>query len=244
MRLMVSPDTSFQSRGDVMKVLVVNCYLDEKLAREFELEMTRNLVLPHEPVELNFVAINANMPNSYGDFSRLVVSGSEATAWEDNPWDEPLARIIEMFVGASRPVLGICYGHQFIVRALVGREHLRRRSTRIWGWLDLDLAESRLFQGLQRIVSVTCNSDEVFNLPPQYRILASADHCRVLAYEHREKPIWGVQFHPEYEREYGAEVLKLTMELADKTSFTYLDQRRDETCLSANTRLFLNFLQV
>jgi GMP synthase (glutamine-hydrolysing) len=226
-----------------MKVLVVNCYLDAKLAREFELEIIRNLVLPDAPVELNFVALHEDMQDGWGDFSRLLVSGSEATAWEDNPWDEPLAKLIEAFVAASRPVLGICYGHQIIIRALVGREHLRRRRKRVWGWLELDLAESRIFQGLERIVSVTCNSDEVFNLPPEYRILAGADHCRVLAYEHRDKPIWGVQFHPEYDWEYGTEVLNFTMELADKTSFTYLDQRRDETCLRANTRLFANFLQ-
>jgi GMP synthase (glutamine-hydrolysing) len=218
--------------------------LDAKLAREFELEIVRNLVLPHESVELNFVVPGKDMQDELGDFSHLLVSGSEATAWEDNTWNEPLARIIKAFVAASRPVLGICYGHQFIVRALVGREHLRRRKKRVWGWLELHLAESRIFEGLERIVSVTSNSDEVFNLPPEYRILAGADHCRVLAFEHRDKPLWGVQFHPEYEQEYGTEVLNFTMESANQTGFTYLDQRWNENCLKANARLFANFLQI
>ena len=227
-----------------MKVLVVNCYLDMQLAREFELEMFRNLILPQEPVELTFVAPGSGWPDGVGDFSRLLVSGSEASACEDNAWDETLVRLIEAFVAASRPVLGICYGHQFIIRALAGREHVRRRKKRVWGWLALDLTESLIFKGLERIAAVTCNSDEVFNLPPEYRILAGADHCRVLAYEHRDKPIWGVQFHPEYEREYGAVVLDYVMGSIDKTGVTYLDQRWDEDCLRANTRMLANFLQI
>ncbi len=226
-----------------MKVLVVNCYLDAKLAREFELEMFRNLVLPHEPVEMTFVAPGVGRPDGVGDFSCLLVSGSEASACEDNAWDEPLTRLIETFVTASRPVLGICYGHQFIIRTLVGREHLRRRKNRVWGWLALDLTESPIFKGLERIAAVTCNSDEVFNLPSEYRILAGADHCRVLAYDHRDKPVWGVQFHPEYEREYGAALLDDIMESADKTGGTYLDQRWNEDCLRVNARMFANFLQ-
>lgn len=226
-----------------MKVLVVNCYLDAKLAREFELEMFRNLVLPHEPVELTFVAPGGDWPDGVGDFSRLLVSGSEASAGEDNAWDEPLIRIIEAFVAVSRPVLGICYGHQFIIRTLAGRGHVRRREKRVWGWLALDLTESSIFKGLERIAAVTCNSDEVFNLPAEYRVLAGADHCRVLAYEHRDKPIWGVQFHPEYEREYGAVVLGYVMGSADKAGVTYLDQRWNEDCLRVNARMFANFLQ-
>lgn len=226
-----------------MKVLVVNCYLDAKLAREFELEMFRNLILPHEPVELTFVAPGGARPDGVGDFSRLLVSGSEASVCEANAWDEPLVRLIEAFVAASRPVLGICYGHQFIIRTLAGLEHVRRRKKRVWGWLALDLTESPIFNGLERIVAVTCNSDEVFNLPSEYRILAGADHCRVLAYEHRDKPIWGVQFHPEYEQEYGTVVLDYIMGSADKSDVTYLDQRWNEDCLRVNTRMFANFLQ-
>jgi len=226
-----------------MKVLVVNCYLDAKLAREFELEMIRNLVLPHEWVEPKFTTPGETISGEPENFSHLLISGSEATAWEDNSWDEPLTRLIKAFVDTSRPLLGICYGHQFIIRALAGREHLRRRKKRVWGWLELDLIEGRIFRGLKRIVSVTCNSDEVFNLPSNYRVLAGADHCRVLAYEHRDKPIWGVQFHPEYEMEYGTAVLHFTMKSVNRNSFTYLDQRWDENCLKSNTRLFGNFLQ-
>lgn len=227
-----------------MKVLVINCYLDPKLAQEFEEEMARNLVLDQESVELIFALPADGIPGRPNDFSRLIVSGSEASAWEDNPWDEELIKTIKAFVEASRPVLGICYGHQFLIRALVGKEHVRRRKKKVWGWLALDLGDSRLFKGLDRLAAVTCNSDEVFDLPEEYRILAGADHCPVLAFEHRDKPIWGVQFHPEYERKYGQKVLDFTFTEAEEGSYTSLDQRWNEDCLKANARLFRNFLMV
>jgi len=227
-----------------MKVLVVNCYLDPKLAQEFELEMARNLVLDQEPVEIAFARPGEGIPGDLDGFSRLLVSGSEAAAWEDNPWDGPLTLTIRAFVEASRPVLGICYGHQFIVRALAGREHVRRRARRVWGWLAVDLAPSPLTRGLERVVAVTCNSDEVFDLPAEFRVLAGADHCRVLAFEHRTKPVWGVQFHPEYGPEYGRAVLDFTFAETDQSRYSSLDQRRGENCLEPNTRLFRNFLLI
>jgi hypothetical protein len=41
-----------------MKVPLVNCYLAAKLAREFEIEITSNLVLPHDLFELNFMILS------------------------------------------------------------------------------------------------------------------------------------------------------------------------------------------
>ena len=71
-----------------------------------------------------------------------------------------------------------------------------------------------------------------------------ADHCRVLAYEHRDKPIWGVQFHPEYEQEYGSVVLDYVMGRSDKADVTYLDEHWDEDGLRVNACVFANFLKV
>jgi GMP synthase (glutamine-hydrolysing) len=38
--------------------------------------------------------------------------------------------------------------------------------------------------------------------PPHFRVLASTDECRIQAIKHREKLVYGTQFHPEmYEEE-------------------------------------------
>jgi len=42
---------------------------------------------------------------------------------------------------------------------------------------------------------------EVKKLPPGFELLASSGHCRIAAMRHRDRPLYGTQFHPEgYDR--------------------------------------------
>ena len=42
--------------------------------------------------------------------------------------------------------------------------------------------------------------DEIICLPPGAIRLAKSDSCKIQAFQYRDKPIWGVQFHPENKR--------------------------------------------
>ena len=58
---------------------------------------------------------------------------------------------------------------------------------------------------------------EVKSLGRQLRLLASSDTCRVQAFVHRRRPVYGVQFHPEQSsRKYpdGFKVLRNFFRLA------------------------------
>jgi GMP synthase-like glutamine amidotransferase len=55
-----------------------------------------------------------------------------------------------------------------------------------------------LFDGLSDVMRVhEAHRDEVKDLGPDLVLLASSDNCRVQAYVHRSRPIYGTQFHPE-----------------------------------------------
>jgi anthranilate synthase component 2 len=99
------------------------------------------------------------------------------------------------------PVLGVCLGHQGIAHQLGGRvvrapsiRHGKTESIRV----D---PESRLFQGLPERVEVMRYHSLVAereSLPPALRITAETEpDGLVMAFEHRERPLFGVQFHPE-----------------------------------------------
>ena len=64
-----------QIEGKILKILIVNCFLDARLAKGFKLEMARNLVLPNEPVKLTFITPGDGRPETVNDFSHLVISG-------------------------------------------------------------------------------------------------------------------------------------------------------------------------
>jgi GMP synthase-like glutamine amidotransferase len=55
-----------------------------------------------------------------------------------------------------------------------------------------------LFRGLPKRMILRCSHYcEVKKLPPSFELLATSAHCRIEAMRHRDKPLYGTQFHPE-----------------------------------------------
>jgi GMP synthase (glutamine-hydrolysing) len=100
------------------------------------------------------------------------------------------------------PVLGICYGLQFMVHRLGGR--VRPANKREYGRAQVDVVtESRLFQGLPKNLSVwMSHGDEAEELPAGFHLTATSATA-VAAIENPEKKMWAVQFHAERLRGYA-----------------------------------------
>ena len=61
------------------------------------------------------------------------------------------------------------------------------------------------------------HNDEVSILPNDFEILASSENCKIQAMKHKNKPIYGVQFHPEVEHtEYGEQIFKNFVKICEK----------------------------
>lgn len=98
------------------------------------------------------------------------------------------------------PILGVCLGHQAICRAFgasvtyAGRlMHGRQSEVR----LDTDCP---LFAGCPESVPAAryhSLAADAATLPPELKVTAVADDGEIMAVQHREYPIYGVQFHPE-----------------------------------------------
>ena len=106
------------------------------------------------------------------------------------------------------PVLGICYGLQFMVHTLGGK--VRPAEKREYGHAEVDvIAESELFHGLAKRQEVwMSHGDEALELPPGFELTAKTAHA-VAAIQNVAKRWYAVQFHPEvrHTRE-GTEILK------------------------------------
>jgi GMP synthase (glutamine-hydrolysing) len=133
----------------------------------------------------------------------LVLSGGPSSVYDA---DAPSAdlRVFEL----GLPVLGICYGLQFMVHRLGGR--VRPANKREYGHAQVDVAtDSRLFQGLPKNLSVwMSHGDEAEELPAGFRLTATSARA-VAAIENPEKKMWAVQFHPEvHHTPQGTEILR------------------------------------
>ena len=104
-------------------------------------------------------------------------------------------------LGGRIPVLGICLGHQAICEAFGGRVSYAKELMHGKKKTIYTVGKSKIFEGLgdsfqaARYHSLAAVRDE---LPDTLRVTAEAEDGEIMAVEHTEYPIYGVQFHPEY----------------------------------------------
>jgi GMP synthase-like glutamine amidotransferase len=132
------------------------------------------------------------------EFDALLVMGGPMDVWETDkfPWLHGEMAVIRDWVGAGRPYLGVCLGHQLLAQALGGEvgpmdaPDVGIRQVEVPG-------DDPLFAGVERLC--TCfqwHGAEVKRLPPGGVALAQSPHCAVEALKVGPRA-YGLQFHME-----------------------------------------------
>ena len=160
----------------------------------------------------------------YSDFHREEVAAPEVSAvvtsgnrslWEDYDLEHDFAEFGAVICETQKPVLGICGGHQLIGLLLGGKaEPLRPLAPgepdpnpdyapgilKEWGFSDVDFAPADpLFAGFDgKAVVNQMHFWHLTELPDSLAAIASNHTCPVQALRHRARPVYGVQFHPEF----------------------------------------------
>ncbi|MBZ5687670.1 MAG: glutamine-hydrolyzing GMP synthase [Acidobacteriia bacterium] len=133
----------------------------------------------------------------------IVLSGAP---WSVYDKDAPPADVHVFDMGV--PVLGICYGLQFMVHTLGGK--VRPADKREYGRAEIDIvSDSVLFQGLAKKLAVwMSHGDEALELPPGFELMAKT-HYAVAGIQNVAKRWYAVQFHPEvHHTPQGTQILK------------------------------------
>ena len=133
----------------------------------------------------------------------IVLSGGPSSVYDK---DAPVAdkRVFEL----GLPVLGICYGLQYMVYALGGK--VRAADKREYGHATVErIADSDLFAGLPKVLAVwMSHGDEAVELPPGFELIAKTQNA-VAGIHNPAKKMWAVQFHPEvHHTKLGTEILR------------------------------------
>lgn len=123
----------------------------------------------------------------------VILSGSPYSVHDQEAFKADLSQ----FVG-KLPVLGICYGAQFM--AYAGGGKVEQTGTREYGRANLETIDLQdpLFKGFdQRSQVWMSHGDTITAIPADCHVIASTADVKYAAYASAEKPLWAVQFHPE-----------------------------------------------
>ena len=145
-----------------------------------------------------------NTPFDQLDVDALVLSGGSphvADEREDGPQREYLDR-------ADFPIL-VCAGFHFMTNHFGGRTEAAGKPEFGKATLIVD-EEDELFRGLpHEFVVWQSHNDEVTKVPETFQVLAHTKSCPVEAIKVRDRPFYGLQFHPEVENtEHGSEIFQ------------------------------------
>ncbi|KAI3715882.1 hypothetical protein L6452_22871 [Arctium lappa] len=133
-------------------------------------------------------------------YDGFVITGSCNDAHADDAWIRRLLALLNKLDSMNKKILGICFGHQILARALGGKVH---RAVSGWdiGVRTINFSSSTtIFANLEIPTSlflIECHRDEVHELPSEAEVLAWSDKTRVEMFRYRDH-IMGVQGHPEY----------------------------------------------
>lgn len=135
----------------------------------------------------------------------IILSGSPCSV-RDNGHPEPDLDGVK----GKLPILGICYGAQYLSQAF-GGEVLPSKH-REYGRANLEYInnESALLKGLSKNTQVwMSHGDTIVKLPENYNIIGSTRDVKVGAYHIKSENTYGIQFHPEvYHSTEGLKLLK------------------------------------
>lgn len=127
----------------------------------------------------------------------VVLSGSPFSVKDENALHPELERLI-----GNRPVLGVCYGAQYIANYYGGK--VERSNKREYGKAHLSKVNTTdsFFKGISDKSQVwMSHGDTIMELPDTFELVASTEDVEVAAFRSKEgafdQPVYCLQFHPE-----------------------------------------------
>jgi GMP synthase (glutamine-hydrolysing) len=171
------------------RLALLNASYDEaNTSRNFRRELAADLA--------EFDVTNGELPAGF-DYEGVVVTGSKASVYWDEPWIEALLDWVGTAVERELPHLGVCYGHQVLAEALGGT--VEAMDEYEIGYHEVHrVGESTVLGDLpEQFVVFTTHQDAVTELPPGARPTAENAYSN---HGFERDHVFTVQFHPEYDK--------------------------------------------
>lgn len=171
---------------------------------------------------IEFVVYDAEageLPQTLDEVDAFLITGSKSSVYDDKDWIRRLEELVRDIHAARKKLVGICFGHQLVARALGGQAE---KAAVGWGvgvhsatfaqlpaWHDGGDPEFRL---------LVSHQDQVLEPAAGAQVLAGSEFCPNAVCQIGDH-ILTFQAHPEFRREYSRELLEFRRELIGEDNY-------------------------
>ena len=176
-------------------------------------------------------------------FTHVIHSGSALSINNEASFTKRAITFIRAARDKGIAQMGICYGHQLIALALVGKEAVRSSPNGFeagWGAVSFNEKAMGLFDINKSEILWQHHFNEVIALPEGSELLASNAHTKIQAYLNDKQRLFGTQFHPEFDRKIGNTIYLNDRELLESNNYIIDEIMKDGPSIEAG-RIFFGF---
>lgn len=168
-------------------------------------DMIRHLLQPVNPALKLIVydAVSGRLPSDVNECDGYITTGSHYGVNDNVGWIQPLEHFVQDLYTAQKKLVGICFGHQLMAKALGG---CVERSPSGWGigvsrtpivghkaWMEPFTEEINI---------VVSHQDQVTTPPKEAAVLAASDFCPFFMLACQDHFL-SIQGHPEFSKDYS-----------------------------------------
>ena len=146
-------------------------------------------------------------PGRAEDNDAYLITGSSAGVYDGDPWIGQLMDFLRQAKGRAK-LVGVCFGHQAMAEAFGGKVI---KSPKGWGvgLHSYDVRETEPWMDPARAIAIPAShQDQVVELPPAARVLASSDFTPFGMLDYADQPAISIQLHPEFDPAYAEALIE------------------------------------
>ena len=146
------------------------------------------------------------MTRNFADAKGIILMGSAASVHDSYSWISILEGIIKNAAQKHIPILGICFGHQFLAHIFGGRVDILWKNSKKVGTRKVKVLQNNLLGKSKKDFLMYSHREGVTKCPDDFEIAATSNLVEIEGLIHKTLPIWTFQPHIEASKTFSKRI--------------------------------------